>query len=177
MNPEQSRDDSMALLGEAAHDLNVLQEAANTCFPFPDGLTMIDIAVMRANRLAVEGACARLPPFATRCVITRELTESDMALLTGGCRMMVVQEEGVMVTIDGHDLHLPYATTYLLPEAHVPDRTPSGNAFGGGEHEVIVKSRGKEPFRVLMPGRYRADEPDRVVLTNWNLPGVHELGS
>lgn len=177
MNPEQSRDDSIALLGEAAHDLNVLQEAANTRFPFPDGLTMLDIAVMRAYRLAVEGACARLPLFSTRCVITRELTEGDMALLTGGCRMMVVQQEGVTVTIDGHDLHLPYATTYLLPEAHVPDLTPRGNVFGGGEREVIVKSQGQEPFRIFMPGRYQADEQDGVVLTDWNLPGVHELGS
>lgn len=177
MDPNQPRDDSIALLGEAAHDLNVLQEAANTRFPFPEELTLFDIAVMRAYRLAVEGACARLPLFSTRCVITRDLTEGDMALLTGGCQMMVVQQEGTTVTLDGHDLYLAYPTTYLLPEAHVPDLTSRGGAFGGGEREVIVKSQGQEPFRIFMPGRYQADQQDRVVLTNWNLPGVDELGS
>jgi len=165
MDPsDHALDEGLVAYGEAAADLDVVQDRTGSIFLMPETMTVSDRIWIRILRIIFDGGIAPTPLQSFNANSHPGISIGDPTVNTA-----LVRCENFNIEICGHALHLSAGVglCFFHPEARI---VPAGEQNSSGSTPFRATGVDGTNFVAYLSDRVRT----KTVVTRWDLPGVDE---
>lgn len=163
MNPsDHALDEGLVAYGEAAADLDIVQDRTGSIFLMPETMTVSDRIWIRILRIILDGGIAPTPLRSFKANSHPGIRIGDPTVNTA-----LVRCEDFNIEVCGHALHLGGGLCFFHPEAHI---VQAGEQDPSGSTPFRATGVDGTNFVAYLSDRVRT----KTVVTRWDLPDVDE---